>query len=116
MNKVSPREAQIIRRVRDARDALGLTQEQVGAALSLSKYGYGHYEREVQPFTVDQLFTLSRVLGRSVEWFLGLETGLSEREDHLLTIYKGLSPTARGLLLDMAETFAKSERERGEGK
>ena len=43
----------------------GLTQEAVADALGLSAVGYGHYERARQPFTVEQLFQLSRILGHS---------------------------------------------------
>lgn len=106
-------EEQITERVIAARKDAGLERKNLAEALVIDVNSYGHYERGRYAFTVDQLFTLSRVLGRSVEWFLGLETELTDREDHLLTIYRGLTPGAAGLLLDMAETFAKSERERG---
>ena len=80
--------------------------------MSLSKYGYGHYEREKQPFTVDQLFTLSRVLGRSVEWFLGLETELTDKEDRLLATFRGMSPVAQDLALTLVQAQAEAERKR----
>jgi transcriptional regulator with XRE-family HTH domain len=75
-------------RVRAAREERGLSQEEIGHRLGLTKGGYGQYERGLHPFTADQLFQLSALLNRSVAYFLGLETGLTPDEDQLVSLYR----------------------------
>lgn len=94
MNRVSSREARIIARVRKAREAMGLNQAEIGQRLGLSKAGYGHYERGRQPLSIEQLFILSRVLMRSVEHFLGLDSDLNAEEDRLLAMFRSLRHAA----------------------
>ena len=66
-------------RVQAARKEAGLSQEDLGRRLGLSKGGYGQYERGLHPFTADQLFQLATILGRSVPSLLGLDNGLGAR-------------------------------------
>ena len=103
----------IARRVRATREALEprLTQEDVGARLGLSKVGYGHYERGSQPFSVWHLFELATILGRPVEYYLGLSTDLRPDEQVLLGGYRRLDESphqARVLvtLLDLCQLWA----------
>jgi transcriptional regulator with XRE-family HTH domain len=88
------REREITERVMEARQAAGLSRREVGDALSLGEQSYGHYERGRYAFTVDQIFALSRVLGRSVEWLLGLDTSHSAEEDELLTRFRRIRSQA----------------------
>lgn len=81
-------ESVVALRIRLAREAAGLSQTDMGKKLGLTKAGYGHYERGRQPFTVDMLFQLARILGRPVEHFLGLETGLTGREERVLALFR----------------------------
>ena len=76
MNTEASLTREIASRVRAARESLEpkLTQEELGAKIGLSKVGYGHYERGTQPFSVWHLYQLARVLGRPLEYFLGLTT------------------------------------------
>lgn len=78
----------IARRVKEARNALGLSQEDLGEKVGLSKVGYGEYERGNRLFDTEQLFRLARVLGRPVEYFLGLDMGLTGREERVLAIFR----------------------------
>ncbi|MCU0646232.1 MAG: helix-turn-helix transcriptional regulator [bacterium] len=81
----------IARRVKEAREARNLSQGEVGDKIGLSEAGFGHYERARQTFTVQQLFELERVLGRSVAWFLGIPTRpdeLTHDEQYALSIYR----------------------------
>jgi len=78
-----------VRAVRESQEPK-LTQEDVGAKLGLSKVGYGHYERGSQPFSVWHLYQLARVLGRPIEYFLGLPTDLCLDEQTLLGAYRRL--------------------------
>ena len=86
--KLTAREREICRRVRDRRGKATppLSQEDVAEALGLTKSGYGHYERCKQRFTVEQLFQLSQLLHVPVEELLGLPLpgGMSEDERRLL--------------------------------
>lgn len=117
-NILTPREKAIARQVRRARKESGLSQEAVGEALGLSVTGYGHYERARQPFSVDQLFQLSRVLGKPVEWFLGLDTGLTDDEAELLHLYQQIeTPAVRQAGLAAIRGQLELDRElRGESK
>lgn len=81
----------IAKRVRDEREAAELSQEEVGKRLGLSKVGYGHYERGAHPFTLWQLMQIARVLGRPVEYFLGLDTGMTDDEGQLLVLYRAIN-------------------------
>ena len=93
----------IARRVKEARNALGLSQEDLGEKVGLSKVGYGEYERGNRLFDTEQLFRLARVLGRPVEYFLGLDMGLTGREERVLTLFRlaeerGLGDVAIGVI------------------
>lgn len=114
MNRLSKREQEIAKRVRSAREngRSKLTQEEVGNILGLSQVGYSHYEACRVPFTVEQLFRLSRFLGRSVEHFLGLDNGLAEDEDELLTWFGQIeSPHIRQAVLDDVRRQANVDRQ-----
>lgn len=81
----------VAQRVREAREARNLSQGEVGDKIGLSDGGFGHYERDRQTFTIQQLFDLERVLGRSVAWFLGLPTKpdeLTHDEQYALSLYR----------------------------
>ena len=117
MNSLTPRERAIARRVRAARKAVRLSQTDVAEALGLSKSGYGHYDRGRQPFTVEQIYQLSRVLGRSVEWLLGLEMGINDDEDKLLTRFRQLvSNASRCVIIETIEQQIALERELSGGQ
>lgn len=111
-SKLTKREERIAQRVREAREAAGLSQEETGRAIGLSVVGYGHYDRGRQPFTVEMLFELSVVLSRSVQWFLGLDTGLTDTEDHLLTCYRQTTNAGREAIRTVAEAMARGQPRR----
>lgn len=98
----------IAARVRAAREAAQLSQEDVAHKLSMTAAGYGHYERGRQEFTVPQIFTLSNVLNRSVGWLLGLDTApFADEEGALLTAYqKILNQETRRMCLEIVTTIA----------
>lgn len=97
----------IRQRVREARKALDLEQEDVGAVLSLSGTGFGHYERGRSPFTAEQLLKLSKRLQKPVWWFYGLQVERSEDEDELLFLYRQCSDRDRATVLELARSLAK---------
>ena len=112
MGDLSKRERAVARRVSEARKAAGLSQKQIAEYLGLTQAGYGHYERQEQPFTVEQVFNLSRMLGRSVEYFLGLIIPLKRSEDELLTLYRSIrDKRLRTMVLQSARNAAVLDRE-----
>jgi len=90
----------VAQRVVSARESLGLMQTEVADALGLSKQGYNPYETHGR-FLPTQLVELSRLLGRSVDWLLGLDTDLTEDEDQLLAVYRALPDFAKAIVRDM---------------
>lgn len=66
----SPQE--IANRMREARKAKNLSQEELGRRLGLTKVAYGDYERVKRLLDTEQLFQLERFLNCSVAWLLGL--------------------------------------------
>ena len=70
-------------------DAAGLSRRTWPKAALTQQAGYGHYEREpASTFSIEQLFVISRVLNRPVEWFLGLDSELTEDEGRALALYR----------------------------
>jgi transcriptional regulator with XRE-family HTH domain len=100
----------IAQRVRQAREAAGLSQAEAGTRLGLSAVGYGHYERATYAFTVWQLRELGRLLGQPVEHFVGLDTGLAPDEARLLAAYRALgSAQQRRLAVDMVRLIGRED-------
>lgn len=94
---------EIAQRVKAARNAAELSQEELGRKIGLTKVGYGEYERGHRLFDTEQLAQLSRALGRPITYFLGLDTGLTEDEDRVLALYReacaaGMGPVAIAVL------------------
>jgi transcriptional regulator with XRE-family HTH domain len=101
-------QAEVVVRLREARKAANLTQEEVGSALGLSRAGYGHLEDGSRSMTLDDLVKLAGLVGRSPAHLLGLEGDLTADEDRLLAVYRAIgSERERRLVLDMALLAAK---------
>jgi transcriptional regulator with XRE-family HTH domain len=101
-------QAEVVVRLREARKAANLTQDEVGRALGLSRAGYGHLEDGSRSMTLDDLVKLAKLVGRSPAYLLGLEGDLTDDEDRLLEAYRAIgSERERKLVLDMALLAAK---------
>jgi transcriptional regulator with XRE-family HTH domain len=61
---------QIGRRIRQARETAGLTQEDLGRALGVSGVAVGHYERGARAVGIADLEKIADLLHRPVTWFL----------------------------------------------
>ena len=61
---------QIGRRIRQARESAGLTQEELGRALGVSGVAVGHYERGARSVGIADLETIGETLRRPITWFL----------------------------------------------
>jgi transcriptional regulator with XRE-family HTH domain len=85
----------IARRMKIARERGGLSQREVGEAINMSGVNYGDMERGRVQINIEHLFKLAPVLGVSVAFLLGLDTGLSPEEDQLVALYRATSPGAR---------------------
>ncbi len=101
MAETRSRDGVIGLRVQAARKAAGLSQEDMGRRMGLTKGGYGQYERGMHPFTAEQLFELANILGRSVEYFLDLKSDLTPEEDQVLALYR------RARELGLADLFVR---------
>lgn len=81
----------ILDRLTQVRLERGMEKQDIAEMLSLTAGGYSPYESGVRPYTIAQVFTLARALGKPVEYFLGLDSDLTEDEREALFLYR-LSP------------------------
>ncbi len=99
------------KRLRQAREGLGLSQQEVGNLIGLSDVGYGAFERGDRQISIEHLLRLSVILGQSAAWFLGLDGQLTEREDHLLTTFRSItSPVFQEQALEVVKAVADADR------
>lgn len=106
-NRAGANQKTAVERIKAARRESGLSQEDVGRRLGLSRSGYGHLEDGSRLLTLDDLANLSRILGRPVEYFLGLDTGMTEDEGQLLAAYQSIDDdVAKRLVLAMVREAA----------
>lgn len=93
-NAFAAQHMKILTRVKDARKEAGLSQEDVAKRLGKVRSAYSHYESGRLAFSLDMIFQLSQILGRSPEWLLALDTTLSDDESTALMLYR--EAAARG--------------------
>lgn len=86
----------IAKRIKEARQDAGLSQDGLGKRLGLTKVGYGEYERGRRLFDTEQLFQLARILARPVEYFLGLDSELTADEGRALALYRQAATSGLG--------------------
>lgn len=89
-----PDRVQLGRRLRDAREYVGLSQEEVAFALSISRPAVGNIEAGTRKVEAFELNKLSELYGRTVDYLL---TGNAPADDtrvaFLARATKGLSET-----------------------
>jgi transcriptional regulator with XRE-family HTH domain len=61
---------EIGRRIRQARESAGMTQEELGRRLGISGVALGHYERAARSVGIADLERIAEILRRPVTWFL----------------------------------------------
>lgn len=109
------------RNIRKARDAAGLTQEQIAEKLGISQLHFGRLERGERPASLEQLANIARVLRVSTAALLRgciiEETLLVNADQDAQTlssaighIAQGVSPKARSLMLDVCRVIAEHDR------
>lgn len=88
-------------RIREAREAAGLTQAELGDALGISGNAVTKIENGRSTLTLKHLEELPKILNRPIEYFLGLDTDLTAEEERLLALYRRLptgGPSRRSAL------------------
>jgi transcriptional regulator with XRE-family HTH domain len=101
----------ITSRVIRAREKAGMSKGELAERLALSSSGYSPYENFRGTFTVQQLFHLSRILGKPVTWFLGIDTGLSDDEAEVLHLWRQIEDERiRRLILNALRDGARVDQ------
>ena len=80
----------IAKRLRAAREEARLDQGEIGDRLGMSRAGYGHFETGRVVPDVEVIERIAAILHRPLEYFLGLDTDLSEDEGELLALYRAI--------------------------
>lgn len=99
--------------LRHARLSAGRSQNQIAAALHVSKYRYGQYERGVQEISLPELERVAELCGVTLGYFFDDEANV---EDETLEIVHEVAPRIRrkalGILLRQArDMVGRSQRE-----
>jgi transcriptional regulator with XRE-family HTH domain len=98
------------RRLREAREAVGLSQYGVAAHLGLGHVGYGDMERGRVLVRLDHLIAVAQLFGRPVSWFVGeVPGGLADLDDlsrELVGLVVGLPERERRAVLSYARFVA----------
>lgn len=99
---------QLARRLREAREYVGLSQEEVAFALAISRPAVGNIESAARKVEAIELDKLSALYGRAVDYFLAGEVQPDDtRVAFLARATKGLSEQDMGELARFA-TFLKN--------
>lgn len=85
---------QLGNRIKEAREAAELTQQELAMRLGMGQTTISNLENGVTQLEVLDLLAMTPHLGRSVEHFLGLDNGLTEDEDAILTLYRQIDNAA----------------------
>ena len=103
-------------KIKAARLAAELTQEEVAAPLGIGRAAYSNIENGHSLVTVDHLLKLPQVLHKPVTYFLGIETeNLSADEAEWLELYRILPDDARALVVTFVKVAVQQAREREQG-
>jgi transcriptional regulator with XRE-family HTH domain len=103
-------------RIKQRRHALHLSQEQLAELVGVNQPQISRWELGINDIGGDTLTTLSRALGTSADWLLGLsdipfpiapsDTALDSMELDLITTTRTIPASRRHLLLILARELA----------
>ncbi len=94
-------------RLTEAREKVGLGKVDIADRMQITKGGYTPWERGEHPYTVEEVFKLSRILGVTPQWLMGLEGGLNEDEDMIVAAFRQITiPGLRRLAVDQVRAIA----------
>ena len=85
-------------RLQAMRKRMGLTQQQLGDRIGVSRDAISHYENNSQTPPLEKVTRLASCLHTSVDYLLGLE-------DEPVIRVSGLSPEKRQVLIDFIRCF-----------
>ena len=82
----------IAHRLRQAREAIGLSQDDVAEFLGIKQSAYSQIERGQNAIKIEHLLKLPVILRRPVSWFLNLpgEDTLTPDEAELIALWRAL--------------------------
>lgn len=111
----------VARRIRDAREAAGLTQAELADALGVTRAAITSIENGRSALTLKNLEELPRILNQPLSYFLGIESDLTPDESELLGLYRALPEgfprqSARGILRTLLETVRRNRGLGDDGK
>ena len=102
------------RHIREAREAMGMTQEEVAERIDLSLVHYGNIERGARSVSLDNLCKLCLVLRRPLEYFIAgalVEIPVPLEADHdrqQIARINGMMAGCSGPMLDMLAEVVES--------
>lgn len=96
------------RRLRDARELLGLKQEDTASALGIPRTSVTSMEMGKRNVTATELVRLSALYRRSAEWILGQEPDVTVESEALLRTTKNLSERDQQQVLRFAQFLANA--------
>ena len=96
------------RKIRQAREALGYSQEELGKLIGYSAAAISYFEAGVRRIKIEDLQKIARALGKPIDFFLQ-----EESEDEIVTILgraqRALSPKAYHQLKTVVHELAQKE-------
>ena len=96
-------------RLRDLREARGLTQSEAAAIFDMPMTTYRNYERGDRQPPIEVLFQFADYYGVSLDYLLGHSVSPEEmQKTQLDSLYKLLNDEGKALLLLMARMIVKS--------
>lgn len=101
-------QSEIGRRVRIARETLGLTQEEAATALGMKRTSVTQMELGKRNITATELVQLAKLYRRSVEWLLGQEADAAVAATALFRATKSLSEHDKEQVLRFAQFLASA--------
>jgi HTH-type transcriptional regulator/antitoxin HipB len=101
-------------RLRDARTAAQLTQQDVADRIGVTQSQYNHYESGRTLISIDQLLRLEEIFGQSITFLVGKEISfiadLPPQLQELVRLVKELDPDNQDQILDFAHYVADRKR------
>lgn len=110
-------------RIKEARIAANLTQDQLANLLGIKNTTLSGYETGAHDPKSNTLIEIARICGTTVDYLLGISAnfeadkesdpaisdGIDEKEREWLTVYSSLTPSNRRLLLGIAELLLQEQ-------
>jgi len=111
MTKKRQASREIARRIRQARKASGLNQQEVEAAIGKAKNAVSRWERAEVQIDATDLGKLARLFKVSSDWLLGIDDEVEMSEVELVRDYRLASPALRAATLAGLQAGLRMERD-----